>query len=481
MKEADNKYRTLLRRTVISQIAILVILLTSRIGYVTLSAQKPGVQSKEVVVSPLNIDTFTVIPVKFREIITAYGTAAADLEAVVAAQVSGQIVDVHPKLEVGQHVTAKHTLISADEPTQFVEGHVLVHIDDRDYVNRARQLRNRISETTRELEQLRQQQVNSRRLLEKSQTDVFTFQQEYDRFRRAVDLNAGAESEMNRALVDLNRQKDTIIQLSNQVSLFPLQIAAAKERLSSAQAEFQQAEDNLERTRVLPPFDGVLSEVMTERGQYIRAGEPLFRLTSPDNIDIPVAIGLEDWRQIAASVNAGKQPTVHVATSESAAAEWTGTIGRVAPEADPGTRTILVFVNVVNDDRNNALLPGTFVQARITGDEHEGIIIPRTAILNDHVFVVGSDHKVRRQKITQGRRLKSLVVVSTGLNGSEQIATTNLTLLENGQNIEVQTTTDLTGELQTLQNSVVELLSTMPQERSLEASHDAPVSDAILE
>ncbi|MCH2202954.1 MAG: efflux RND transporter periplasmic adaptor subunit [Fuerstiella sp.] len=481
MKDDADKYRTLLRRTVISQIVIAVILLASRIGYVTLSAQRPGVVSKEVVAPPLNIDTYSVAPVAFREIITAYGTAVADLEAVVAAQVSGEIVNVDPKLEIGQPVTAQRTVIVADEPTRFVEGDVLVQIDDRDYANRARQLRNRISETTRELEQLRQQQINSTRLLEKSKSDVVTFQQEYDRFRRAVDLNAGAESEMNRALVDLNRQKDTIIQLANQLSLFPLQIAAAEERLSSAQAEFQQAEDDLERTRVLPPFDGVLSEVMTERGQYVRAGEPLFRLTSPNNIEIPVAIGLDDWRQIAASVNAGERPTVHLATSESAATEWTGTIRRVAPEADPGTRTILAFVKVINDNQNYALLPGTFVQARITGDANEDIVIPRAAILNDHVFIIGSDQTVRRQKVTQGRRLKSLVVVSAGLNGSEQIATTNLTLLEDGQKIEVQATTDLAEELQTQQNSVIKLLTAIPQVKSLESAHSTPADHTIRE
>ncbi|MEO2033695.1 MAG: efflux RND transporter periplasmic adaptor subunit [Planctomycetaceae bacterium] len=478
----DNKYRTLLRRTVISQIVIAVILAVGMLGFAALRAQKPGVESNAVVAAPLNIDAYAVQLVSFREIITAYGTAMPDREVVVGAQVSGEVVEVHPRLEVGQSVFAPHTVISADEPTRYAEGDVLVRVDERDYVNRARQSRNSIVEATRAIEQLRQEQTNSKRTLEKAKSDLQAFQQEYDRYRRAVALKAGAKSELNRALVEVNRHKDSIIQLENQLSLFPLRIAAAEERLAASQSENDRAQDDLERTRVLPPFDGFLSEVMVERGQFVRAGEPLFQLTDLDHIDIPVAIGLEDWRQVDASVNAGRHPSVELATSESVAADWTGAISRVAPKADPGSRTIQVFVTVNNQDQKHHLLPGTFVQARITGDvKVDQVVIPRTAILNDHVFVIDEDNTVRKQKITQGRRLRSIVVVTSGLTGSERIAITNLTLLENGLPVSVQNSTDLSGELQSQQTSVIEVVETGAESSLLESAHSATADDTVRE
>ena len=482
MMADDNKYRALLRRTVVSQIVIAVILAACMLGFAALRAQKPGVESKAIVAPPLNIDSFAVIPVSFREIITAYGTAMPDQEVVVGAQASGEIVEVHPRLEIGQPVAAPHTVISADEPTRYAEGDVLIRVDERDYANRARQSKNSIDEAKRAIEQLQQQEANSKRTLAKAKSDLVAFQQEYDRYRRAVALNAGAKSELNRALVELNRHKDSIVQLENQLSLYPLEIAAAEERLSTSQSEYERAEDDLERTRVLPPFDGFLSEVMVERGQFVRAGDPLFRLTDLDQIDIPVAIGLEDWRQIDASVTAGRHPNVRLATSESAAADWTGAIRRVAPKADPGSRTILVFVKVNNKDQKHQLLPGTFVQARITGDVNtDQVVIPRTAILNGHVFVIEADNTVRKQKITQGRRLRSLVVVTEGLNGSEQIAITNLTLLEDGLQVSVQKSTDLSGELQLQQNSVIELVKAGSTSSSLDSAHGATADDTVRE
>ena len=455
----ENKYRTLLRRVVISQVVIAILLVLSGMGFVALSANKPGVVAKEVAAAPLNIDSYSVVPVSFREIITAYGTAQSDREVVIAAQVSGEIVGIHPRLKIGQKVIAAQTIISADEPTRYADGDVLVQLDERDYANRVQQARNRINETIRDIEQLRQQEANGRRVLEKAKSDSVAFQQEYDRYRRAVKLNAGAESELNRALVELNRHKDSIVQMENQLNLYPLQIAAAKERLSSSEFELQRAEDDLERTRVLPPFDGILSEIMAERGQYVRSGEPLVRLTDPGPIVVPVSIGLEDWRQLAASVHGGNIPEAILATSETSAGKWTGKITRVAPEADPGSRTIQVFVDVYNDQQDQKLLPGTFVHARIAGDQNTNqIVIPRAAILKNHVFVISEGKTVRRLAVTQGRRLRSLVVITSGLTGTEQLAITNLTLLEDGLEVSVQEVTDLAHELQDQQYPLLQLV-----------------------
>lgn len=479
---ADTKYRTLLRRVLISELAIALILVASGIGFEYLKQQKPGVESREIVAVPLNVDTFNANAVTFREIITAYGTARADREVVVAAQVSGEIVEVHPRLEVGLRVTAPQTITSSTEPTRHTEGDTLLQIDQRDYANRSRQAKNRINETEREIEQLKQQQVNGERVLKKAKQDAVAFQQQYDRYRRALELNAGAETELNRALVELQRHKDSIIQMENQLSLFPHQIASAEERLSTSEAESQRAEDDLARTRILPPFNGVVSELMVEQGQFVRAGEALLRLTDPDRIDVPVAIGLGDWHQIESSVRQGRIPSVSLASTESSPAVWSGRITRVAPVADPGSRTIQAFVEVLNDQQPRRLLPGTFVHARITGGENtDQVIIPRSAILNDHVYIVESDSTIRRQRIQQGRRLRSLVVVRSGLSGGEQIAMTNLTLLENGREVAVQESTGLAQELKLEQYPLIELVGEQSEESTLDAARGESSRAALRE
>ncbi len=443
-----DKYRKLLHRTIVSQVVIVVIFLVSRAGYNALSAQKPQVATREIQARVLNVDTFQLAPVTFREILTAYGTARPDRQVVVAAQVSGEIVEVHPQLDVGQKVSAATSIISSEAATRQQPGDALVQIDERDYANRVRQAQNRINEASREIEQLKQQELNARRLLKKSQDDLVAFDNEYQRARKALEAKVGAEAAVTRTLVDLQRQNDAVVQLENQVSLFPHQIAASNERLSTSETELQRATDDLKRTRVAPPFDGVLSEVMAEQGQFVRAGEPLFRITDPRRIEVPVSIGLDDWHQISESLESGHSPVVRLAASEDSTAEWTGSIVRVAPEADPGSRTIEAFVEVQNQDQPSDLLPGTFVHARITGSANsDAIVIPRESVYDNHVFVVDADQRIRRVAVEQGRKLKSLVVIVNGLEGGEQLATTNLNILDDGLEVDVQETTTLDTEL----------------------------------
>lgn len=474
----DSKYRGLLKRVLISQAVIAGILVVSVVGYTALSAQKPGVESKATDPAPLNIDSYAAESVTFREIITAYGTARPDREVVVAAQVSGEIVSVHPHLEVGLRVVAPHVSVTTEENARSVDGDTLIQIDQRDYINRSHQAKNRVSEASREIEQLHQQQTNGERVLEKAKADLAAFQEDYDRYLKAVELRAGARAELTRALVALQRHRDSIVQMENQLQLYPLQIAAAQERLATSKVESQRAEDDLERTVIQPPFNGVISEVMVEQGQFVRAGEPLVRLTDPDRIDIPVAIGLEDFRRISASVRGGEIPKVELATSESLPGVWEGTITRVAPEADPGSRTIQVFVEVVNSEQEQRLLPGTFVHARIKGGENpDRVVIPRAAILNDHVFVIGEGDEIQRQLVVQGRRLRSLVVIDSGLKGGERIAVTNLTLLEDGRKVAVQQQTDLADEMQMSQFPVIETEDSLPEATQLDSAQ-GPASGA---
>jgi len=93
------------------------------------------------------------------------------------------------------------------------------------------------------------------------------------------------------------------------------------------------------------------------------------------------------------------------------------------------------------------------------GDQNTNqIVIPRAAILNNHVFVIGKDNTIQRLAVTQGRRLRSLVVIKSGLSGSETIAITNLTLMEDGLEVAVQEMTDLADELQAQQYPLLQLV-----------------------
>ena len=461
----DQYYRTLLHRLIWSEILIIVILTASAGGFAFLSSQKPKVQEKTTSERRLNVDAFHVHPVRFREKLTAYGIARPDREVIVAAQVSGEIVEVHHAFRVGTAVHGPRTIVSADAPSRRLDADILLRIDPRDYQERVQESDSRIREARREIEQLKQQKVNTRRRLEQARTSLEPLTQEYERIQTAFTRRSASASEVNRSLLELRRQDDAILQLENQLALAPHQIAAAEQRMQTSESNNDRARNDFEKTWVSPPFDGVLSEVLVERGQFVQSGSSLFRLVDPDIIEVPVSIGLDDWIQIAELVTDGQLPVVRLATVVDDGMLWEGTIVRVAPEADSGSRTISVFVEVDNQQQEQKLLPGTFLEARIDGREFVDVmVIPRGAILNDHVFVIDANDNVTRVPVVQGRRLRSLVGIKSGISGGERLATTNLDLLRDGLNVAVQVETDINDEIGVDESAVIELLPVLTED-----------------
>lgn len=447
------------RRLIISEILIVVLLILSFAAFQLLQAQKPEVQQKEISATRLNVDVFISRPVNFQELLTGFGTAKADREVIVAAQVSGEIVDIHPQLKVGRTVSAGRLVSQPEGVSEYRDSDRLVQIDPRDLQQRANQAANSIGEASDEIDRLKVQQENLTRQLKQAQTVLATLKEEYDRSKVANNRNVGTKTELNRALLEVQRYEDNIIQLQNQAASIPLQISAAEKRLSSSRADQATAENDLSRTEVYPPFDGVLSEVFVEKGRYVRTGDQLVRLTDPSIVEVPVSLGLDDFMQLQNLLAEGITPSVSMAENETADTQWSGLLVRAAPEVDSRSRTVEVYAEVRNADGQSPLLPGTFVYSQIDGKTYENtILIPREALIEGCVFVVDSNNVANKRTVTTGRRFQSLVMITDGLEPDEPIIITNLDIVQDGQEVSVQSTTDSAEELSTVRAPLIRLV-----------------------
>jgi len=448
------------RRLIITEILIVALLAASFAFFKGLYAQKPEVQEKAIEAARLNVDVFLSESINIQELLTGFGTARADRDVVIAAQVSGEIIDINPQLKVGQKVLAGQLITAAGNPSVRREADLLLKIDPRDLQQIADQANNAIEEAAAETERLKIQQLNLERQLAKSKSILATLKDEYERVRSAEAKKVATKSDLNRALLEVQRYEDNVIQLENLSSSIPLQIQAAEQRLSSSRAEKSGAENDLQRTEVYPPFDGVLSEIFVEKGQYVRIGEQLVRLTDIGRIEIPVSLGFEDFLQLQGILEDGQKPKVSLAENETAAPRWSGRMVRASPEADSLSRTVQVYVEVENDSERPPLLPGAFVYSQIEGRVFSDVVlVPREAIIDGAVFVVDERNLVRRKSVTTGRRYQSLVVISDGLAAGEKVVLTNLDIVEDGGAVVVQTEVGLQEEIAVLRSPKLRVLS----------------------
>jgi len=63
-------------------------------------------------------------------------------------------------------------------------------------------------------------------------------------------------------------------------------LAEAANNLDIAKTALKRAQDDLSKTRIVAPFDGVLTQRMIERGDYVRLGDSVITLVNLDPIEI---------------------------------------------------------------------------------------------------------------------------------------------------------------------------------------------------
>ena len=154
---------------------------------------------------------------------------------------------------------------------------------------------------------------------------------------------------------------------------------------NSAAASVQRMEAVIAQKNITAPFAGRLGLRRVEKGQYVKAGDPLVWLQSLDPIwiDFPVSEGDLGKLKIGAPIELG----VNAYPGQVFKGEIEAFDARVAQD----TRTLMVRGRLPNADHK--LLPGMFANvAVLEGKPKELVTVPRTAVTyglyGDSVWVV---------------------------------------------------------------------------------------------
>lgn len=408
-----------------------------------LTLLKKPPQLRAPVTRTYNVEVFRVEALDVREIIRAFGTSQADREVVLSAQVAGEVTEVHPLLKVGQPVRA----LKADSKTGDYAGDLLVRIDPATYEARVEQGRTHLSEDKAELSRIAQEEANIDRLHKTIAADFDDSKREYEKAQLLRKQGINTDSDLRRAQMDLRQHEKTMVQSDNDRDLLPVRRELLQKKVESHMADLKLAEIELTRTSVRPPFDGLISAVQVEIGQYVRVGDPLATITDHRIVEVPLPITLEDYAKLLPDVLERHYPPAELAENEEAAPRWKGHVVRVSPKADEHTRTAMVFVQVDNSQQASPLLPGTFVQARIEGPVlKRARLVPRDSIVEGKAFIE-KNGAIEQRSVNVARTLHNLAVIESGIEPDDHVVLTNLDILFNGAIARASATRTLADEL----------------------------------
>jgi len=197
------------------------------------------------------------------------------------------------------------------------------------------------------------------------------------------------------------------------------QVASARAQLAAARAGATGASEQAARTRVLSPLTGRVSDRRVQSGEAVAVGAVLLVVVDSRSLELKGQVPVE----LAASVREG-QP-VEFTISGAPGRTFRGTVARVDPVADPGTRQVGVTLRLPNAD--GGLIGGLYASGRVlTGESRTAVTVPAAAVraagTESFVWVV-KNGRAERRVVTLGDRddARGLVAVAAGLTAGEQV------------------------------------------------------------
>ena len=229
----------------------------------------------------------------------------------------------------------------------------------------------------------------------------------------------------------------------NDLFLLQAEVEVDTAMLKQQQVEQRRQQARIDRHILQAPFSGVISERLTEAGEWIEPGKPVLTLVAIDDLRIEFRVPQEFYSSI------DKQTTLDVTLDAFPGREFAGTIDAVVPVSDPTSRTFLIHATVDAEDAR--MTPGMSVHGKLhlsTG--RRGVVISRDAILRYPdgritVWVIDPNSEpdsktatVSEKHVTTGHGFDGLITIREGIDAGDVIVVQGNESLQDGQQVRIQ-------------------------------------------
>ncbi|NWO05533.1 MAG: efflux RND transporter periplasmic adaptor subunit [Alteromonadaceae bacterium] len=192
-------------------------------------------------------------------------------------------------------------------------------------------------------------------------------------------------------------------------------LSAARARVERAEAAVEEAREQLDYTRVIAPYGGIVTERHVEIGESVSPGQPLLSGLSLEQLRVVVDLP----QQYADLARSEQQATV---TLSDGRVLDTGEM-TFYPYANPETHTFRLRMRLT--EPNGTLFPGMLVKVQVPVASREALWIPATALVQRSelraAFVLNDDDQPRLRQIRTGTRHEDQLEVLSGVSAGEQV------------------------------------------------------------
>ncbi|SMP56203.1 RND family efflux transporter, MFP subunit [Neorhodopirellula lusitana] len=380
-----------LTHVVIRLMIPLCVLAAGVYGYVLLSEEPERKEAEapadQIVRTRVQFLTTGDYPIR----IVTHGVVSPHNRVTLSAEVTGTIKTTYPAMEVGSY---------------FKAGDLLLEIDDRDYQTSLKIAReeNQLAEATLKLNQAA-----------------------YGRMKQLVERDSASSLELDQTFASL---------------------VQARSEVEISASTIDQALRNLERTKIVAPFDGRVATKIVGEGQLVSAGTPLGDVFAVDYAEVRLPIASRELKHVSLPEMEGDPPValeLRDAINDSSDAVWQAKIVRTEGVLDAGSLELFAIARVDDpfalNSKHRVLRIGQPVIASIQGETLRDVVaIPRAAVRRmDLVYLIdGTKQTIRSLTIDPlWSDADHLVVHQNVIEPGELLATTTLVYAPEGSTVEI--------------------------------------------
>ena len=251
---------------------------------------------------------------------------------------------------------------------------------------------------------------------------------------QARNLLSGAEAQMNQANDALERYK----MLHDNGSLPEVQWVEIQSKVAQAKSQYEVAKKNLADCRLTAPVSGIIGKKLVGAGETAMPSQAVVTILDISSVKVKVSIPESEISGITAS-------TASTISVEAAQKQVSGGKIEKGIQADALTHTYEVRINVQNGDRK--LLPGMVANVSLTPAlptslklEGSNCTLPVTAVQKRadgtlFIWTVAEDSTAHRMTVTTNETQGNRIVISSGIENGQRVVTEGYQKLSEGTKV----------------------------------------------
>ena len=396
-----------------------VLLVVAVVITVLLVATRTRLEPTEPVERVWNVETWIAERRDHQPRMRVFGELAAGRSSEMRALVQGEVVAVGDYFRNGAAVA---------------KGDVLIEIDRFEYETAIAELKASISETRARIAEAEANRDSETISLTQDKEMLVLLQRDLDRTTELHGRGNISDKSLDQAKIELTRQRQTVARRDAAVKSNDAKVAQQRAALQRLAIELERAERDLQRTRLVAPFDGFLSEVNAQLGQRVSVNDRIARLVGAAQLEARGHLSDAQYGRLLADGGLDGRLARVVWTVGERKLAYDAVIARITAEIRPETGGVAFYALLAADGLDLPIRPGAFVSIELPDRRFPDTVrLPSVALHDgDHVFVVGLDDRLERRAVTPLARAGNDIIVSGDLRDGDAIVLTRFNEIGTG-------------------------------------------------